>query len=99
MKLKLVGTEANRSAIGARIKVVINEESGEREIHRSLGSGGSFGANPLRVYVGLGEADSIGRVEILWPGKGVPEEFRGFELNRIYQLKEGTGIPDELTVP
>src|SRR5262249_47536845 len=39
--LRLTGTASNRSAIGARIKVVAETPSGRREIDLTAGSGGS----------------------------------------------------------
>src|SRR4029079_15112131 len=47
LKLKLVGTKANRPAIGARINVTVQTPNGTREIHRVVSSGGNFGSNPL----------------------------------------------------
>ena len=48
--LNLVGVRSNRAAIGARIKVTVQSADGtRREIHRTVSSGGSFGASPLRA--------------------------------------------------
>ena len=52
----LEGNESNRSAIGARIRVVVGGNGEESSIYRHVCSGGSFGANPLRQYFGLGKA-------------------------------------------
>src|SRR5262249_20660034 len=54
--LKLEGVRSNRSAIGARIKVLTTEEGKDRTTYRTVGTGGSFGANPLRQEIGLGRA-------------------------------------------
>src|SRR5205823_7652673 len=52
LTLKLEGTRTNRSAIGARVRVVVRDGGGTRSIARTVGSGGSFGANPLRQEIG-----------------------------------------------
>ena len=89
LKLKLVGKKANRVAIGARIKVTVQNPRGTRELHRVVGSGGSFGSNPLRQEIGLGDAETITSVEIRWPGSDTRQRLTGFELNRSYQIMEG----------
>src|SRR3954464_7096868 len=59
LKLKLVGKKANRAAIGARINLTVKTRGGARELFRTVSSGGSFGSNPLRQEIGLGDATSI----------------------------------------
>src|SRR5258708_4503029 len=54
INLKLVGVKSNRSAIGARIAVTVeNEGAGRRTIYRQVSSGGTFGASPLEQHIGL----------------------------------------------
>jgi hypothetical protein len=87
LKLKLEGVRTNRAAIGARVKVVVE---GERAIHRTVGSGGSFGSTTLRQEIGLGGARTIERVEIFWPVSGVTQVVTGLEVNNLYHVREGT---------
>jgi hypothetical protein len=93
LKLKLEGVRSNRSAIGARTKVVVRTEDGEREIYRTVGSGGSFGASPLRQEIGLGQASSIVRAEIFWPATGITQIVTGLELDHAYLVREGDSSP------
>ena len=44
-----------------------------RSIYRQVGSGGSFGGSPLRQTIGLGRAERIERVEVLWPRTGATQ--------------------------
>ncbi len=68
LSMKLVGVRTNRAAIGARVDVHTTGTGGtERVISRVVSSGGSFGASPLTVHIGLGDATSVSRVEIYWP--------------------------------
>ena len=87
--LKFEGTKSNRSAIGARVRVVVRTPEGPRTIHRTVNSGGSFGANPLRREIGLGKATAIERVEIQWPASGTVQTVRGISMDRFYNIREG----------
>jgi hypothetical protein len=89
LKLELTGVTSNRAAIGARIKVVITTAEGERELHKTVTNGSSFGASPLRQEFGLGNAKQISRVEIRWPTTGVTQIVNGLEIDRFYQIAEG----------
>ncbi len=89
VKLVLEGTGANRAGVGARVRVTVRSATGTRTIHRVVGSGSSFGANPLRLEVGLGQAQSLDRVEIDWPGSGTRQVVEGLELDRAYRIREG----------
>lgn len=94
LKLKLTGTTSNRLAIGARIKVVAETDDGIREIHRSVSSGGSFGAAPLRQEIGLGQVRRIVRVEIFWPATGVTQVLRNLKPDQAYAIRED--LPEAL---
>ena len=91
--LKLEGTKSNRPGIGARIKVVVRTPQGERAIHRTVRSGGSFGASPLRQHIGLGDAREILRAEILWPAGGPAQVFEALEMDGRYLVREGDPKP------
>ena len=88
-KLKLVGVKSNRSAIGARIKITVEEPSGQRNICKTVNSGGSFGCSPLRQEIGLGQARSIPNLEIWWPTSGIRQNFTNLEPNQCYTIREG----------
>lgn len=67
LAMRLVGVESPRSCLGAKVAVTCQDGAGERTIHRTIGSGGSFGANSLVVWIGLGDAKAASRIEITWP--------------------------------
>jgi hypothetical protein len=89
LNLQLVGTESNRSAIGARIHAVIEENGAERAIHRRITSGGSFGCNPLREFIGLGKARQINRLEVYWPTSDQTQVFETLAPNQFIRITEG----------
>jgi ASPIC/UnbV protein/VCBS repeat protein len=89
LRLTLEGVRSNRGAVGARIKVTADGPEGRRVVHRTVGSGGSFGASPLRQEIGLGPARRILDVEVSWPS-GQTQRFAGLALRRRYHLREGS---------
>jgi len=97
--LQLEGVRSNRSAIGARIKVVLESAEGNRTVFKTVNSGGSFGANPLRQGIGLGRATAIDRVEIFWPTTGRTQVLRDLALDHAYQVREDSGTPTPLALP
>jgi tetratricopeptide (TPR) repeat protein len=90
ISLKLVGVKANRSAIGARIKVTVKDQTGAlRSIYRTVNSGGSFGASPLEQHIGLGKAAQSVSIEIVWPGGSrTPQTFSNVGKNQFLEIKE-----------
>ena len=96
LTVKLVGQQSNRSAIGARIRVEIDENGQTRSIYRHVNSGGSFGCNPLRQTIGLGTATSIRKLEIFWPTTNKTQVFKDVTLDRIIRVTEGKSQFEEL---
>ena len=97
--LELEGVRANRSALGARVAVTVDTETGPRTFHRTVGSGGSFGASPLRLDIGLGAARRIRAVEIVWPGSGLRQAVDGLSPGRRYRVREGEPAREVKRVP
>ena len=97
--VKLEGDDSNRSAIGARIRADIVEGGVRRSVFRWVNSGGSFGANPLRQHVGLGEATRIERLEVQWPAGGSTQEFLGIEARQSILIREGSSEYEVLAYP
>ncbi len=92
VKLRLIGTRTNRSAIGARVEVVVPAaDGGTRSIFRTVGAASSFGGNPYRQEIGLGAARKILRIEISWPSSGRHQIFRDVAPERFYEVREGAG--------
>ena len=92
--LRLEGTTSNRSAVGARVRAV----AGGRSLHRLVGSGGSFGAQSFRVYLGLNGATRIDTLEVTWPS-GRTDVFTDLPVRAHYALSEGAEAPTPLNLP
>jgi len=98
LALQLEGVKANRGAIGARLRVVVTTAAGERSLHRTVRSGGSFGCSPLRQEIGLGDATGVARVEIRWPGSDGLEVLTGLEPDRRYLIRQGESAARPLSL-
>jgi len=93
ISLKLVGVKSNRSAIGARIKVTVenegpNRSNTTRSIYRTVGGGGSFGASPLEQHIGLGKTARILNIEVWWPTSNTRQKFSNVAKNQFLEIKE-----------
>ena len=86
-ELKLVGSTSNRSAIGARVRIVSGGITFVREVR---GGGSYYSQNDLRVHAGLGGAAGIERVEVRWPN-GNEEVWKDVPVRKIVTLVEGKG--------
>ena len=87
--LLLEGTQANRSAIGARVEVQVETSGGTRSIHRTVSSGASFGASSLQQEIGLGQATAIREIAVIWPGEGAVQRFADVPLDQAYRVRQG----------
>lgn len=89
--LQLEGRTANRSAFGARVRVVTRDAKGVRRVqHRTVGTGGSFGSNPLALHMGLGAATAIDSVVVTWPDAArLNTAYTGIEPKATWRLVQG----------
>jgi hypothetical protein len=89
ISVKLVGITSNRAAIGARIEVLVDTAEGApRRIYRHVNSGGSFGANPLRQTIGLGDAERIEELRVTWPVTGRTQVFTDLATDQFLRIVE-----------
>lgn len=89
IKMKLEGTDSNRSAIGAKIKVSFKENGISRSVYRIVNSGGSFGASALRMEIGVGQAAIIDQIEVTWPKSQKKKVFKNVQPNQCIKIIEG----------
>ncbi len=91
IRLTLQGTESNRDAIGARVRVFHDGVVQSRLVK----SGSSYlSQSELPLTIGVGSRDRVDRVVIDWP-RGRTEEFTNVTTGRAYRCVEGRGIaPD-----
>jgi hypothetical protein len=99
VKLRLSGTRSNRFAVGARIRLRVQDDGTARDIYYTVSSGGSFGAHSLRPHIGVGKAAAIDELEIRWPG-GATQTFAGpLAVDRIYAVRQDDARPTPVDTP
>jgi len=101
LKLDLVGVKANRSGVGARVRLTLLDADGrQREVWRTVGSGGSFGASSQRQHIGLGGATRVDRLEIRWPAATGWQRVEGpIDLDSRIEVTEGIARPRRVGPP
>jgi enediyne biosynthesis protein E4 len=87
--LNLVGTTANRDAIGARITY----QAGDLKRSRMKVGGGSFlSSHDPRMVLGLGNRTKLDWLEIKWPAPSkAVERFTDLPIDRYIAITEGQG--------
>ena len=89
LSMRLVGTDSNRSGIGARVTV----RAGQREFVQEVRSGSSFmSSSDLRIHFGLGEVDEVESVEIDWPSLSSRDVYTKVPPNQFLEFTEGSGF-------
>ncbi|KPJ65533.1 hypothetical protein AMJ44_10005 [candidate division WOR-1 bacterium DG_54_3] len=85
LHVNLVGTVSNKSAIGARVRVVSGGLSQIREIS---GGSGYLSQNSLTAEFGLGSATQADTVEVRWPS-GQADTMTAVSVDIMLQIYEG----------
>ena len=62
--VELEGVQANRDGLGARVRLTVG---GRTQVRTVNGAAGYLGHNDTRLYFGLGQAERVERVEVMWP--------------------------------
>ena len=83
---QLEGVESNRDAIGAR--VLCWDGQGVLHLDEVLNSVGFASQNSPRLHFGLGEANRVDSMHILWPN-GLIQQIGELSSGYYYQVKEG----------
>lgn len=87
LKVKLVGTRSNQSAIGA---VVTATYGGRRQAQAIMAASSYLSCGDRRLHFGLGAAETAD-LEIAWPS-GARESVKAAPSNHLITIKEGSGI-------
>ncbi|MBT5704709.1 MAG: hypothetical protein HOI66_00210 [Verrucomicrobia bacterium] len=97
LKVKLVGTKSNRSALGAVVRV----KAGELSLMKVKdGQSGYLSHSDFPLYFGLGTARQVDRLEVSWPS-GIEQVIEGpIRLNQMLTINEKGVVGDsEAAIP
>ena len=84
LSLRLIGTRANRDAIGARVRLTCGARTQVREVHTS---GTYLSANDVRLHFGLGNCTEVDGLEIRWPD-GSRQEMRRVPIDQVLVVEQ-----------
>ena len=87
LKVRLIGTKSNRSAIGTR---VLAHYSGRVQAQERMAQSSFLCSNDPRLHFGLGAAATVD-LEVRWPG-GPKDKFTAVPADRLITIREGEGI-------
>jgi tetratricopeptide (TPR) repeat protein len=89
INVRLVGVKSNRSAVGAQIKITVENDGGAaRSIYRTVGDTSSFGVNPLEQHIGLGHGARILGLDVWWPATNTRQQFAQVHKNQFISIQE-----------
>jgi hypothetical protein len=87
LKVKLVGSKSNRSAIGAR---VLARYAGHTQAQEVLSQSSFYSCNDSRLHFGLGQATTADLI-IHWPS-GAMDQLSKVKCGQLVTIQEGHGV-------
>jgi enediyne biosynthesis protein E4 len=87
LKVRLVGTKSNRSAIGARVLVRYGKKVQAQAV---VSQSSYYSASDQRLHFGLG-AEETADIEVYWPNGGL-ENVQAVPAGQLVTIQEGSGI-------
>ena len=84
IKVKLIGTKSNRSAIGARVTA---HYGGKLQVQEVMSQSSFYSANDLRLHFGLGDVTKVD-LDVRWP-TGKVEKLTKLDANHLFTIREG----------
>jgi hypothetical protein len=87
LKVKLIGTKSNRSAIGSRVTL---RYGGRIQAQEVLAQSSFYSCNDRRLHFGLGSVKTAD-LTVRWTN-GLVETISSVEANRMITIREGSGM-------
>jgi enediyne biosynthesis protein E4 len=87
LKVKLVGSKSNRSAIGATVTLRYGALVQKQAV---LSQSSYYSVNDSRLHFGLGDEKSAD-IEIRWPS-GLEQKLKAVPADQLVTILEGSGI-------
>ena len=87
LKVKLIGTKSNRTALGARVTV---HYGGKKQAQEVLSQASFYSVNDLRLHFGLGSVTKAD-LDVRWPD-GTTERLTAVSADHLITIREGAGI-------
>lgn len=94
LKIRLVGTKSNRSAIGTRVTARYGDRTQAQEV---LAQSSYYSVSDRRLHFGLGAAKTAD-LTVRWTN-GLIEEFKAVAGGQLIEIREGSGAFKRLAFP
>jgi hypothetical protein len=89
INVRLIGVKSNRAALGAEIKVTVeNDGANRRSIYRNVGDSSSFGSSPVEQHIGLGHDARILSLDVWWPASKTRQHFSNVDKDGFIAINE-----------
>lgn len=88
LKIKLIGVDSNRTAIGATVRVRSGRLVQVQEVHSQ---DSYLSVSDLRLHFGLGQSDHADSVRVQWPS-GRTEAVGALPAGQLVHIEEGRGV-------
>ena len=98
LKLVLVGSVSNRSAVGAKVRIKSSIGGRSQWQFREIsGSSNRYSFQDIRPNFGLGEATMVDTLRIEWPS-GIVQELKNVAADQILTVNEPTRLEPHLLI-
>jgi enediyne biosynthesis protein E4 len=87
VRVKLIGTKSNRDGIGSVVRITAGNEKQWQMLH----SGGYLSQSELVLTFGLGTANRVNTMEVVWPS-GQVDRLSNVDAGQTITVEEGKGI-------
>ena len=96
IRFRLVGSDCNRHAYGARIDIRL---PGKNDILTRYISPtrGFMSTSESIAHFGIGDSNQVESVDVYWPG-GLVQSFKSLQANRLYNVVQGQGDSEPANV-
>lgn len=84
LMIKLTGTTSNKDGIGSRVKLTTD---GKTQTAQKKSTTGYLSQNDPRMHFGLGDSESVDKLEIIWPS-GKVQTMENIRANQILEISE-----------
>ena len=89
LRVKAIGTSVNRDAIGATVRVTM--DNGKTQWSMVKTGSSYLSQSELTLTFGLGSATSVKKIDVTWPD-GKTESLRGTTADQTITIKQGSGV-------
>jgi hypothetical protein len=85
LQVRLIGSRSNRDGLGARVTV---KAGGVVQTRWNDGKSGYLAQSVMPLYFGLGGAEKVDEVEVLWPSGRRQTVTEGIALDHTLEVRE-----------